>query len=269
MAIAIAAGVTATASLASSAVSASASGKAASAQTAAAQNQIQLQQQEFNQEQQNEAPYMAAGNTALQQLSSGFGANGQFTQQFNPGTFQQTPQYAGYQFQQTQGNSAINANAAAKGESLSPATAQALSSYNQGLAATDYQSWYNNAYSQWNQQQQQQVSGLETIAGMGQGAVQGVNQAGQTATAGESSAEGSIGNAQAAGILGTASAISSGINGVAGAASGAATNSYYANLFNNGVNSSLPSNQQISNASTLNTSLPTTSPYTATSFNGP
>lgn len=231
---AIAAGLAAVAvaGVASAVITSSATAAAAKDQVAAAQNQIQLQAAEFNVEQENEAPYRAAGNTALQELSAGFGANGAFTKQFTANNFQGTPQYAGYQFQQDQGNKAITAGAAATGQSLNPGTLKALSAYNQGLAATDYQSWYNSAEQQWQNGQNEQIGGLQSLAGLGLSATNQTNQAGQTATASEVASLGAIGNAQAAGSLGTAQGINQGLGSISGAVNNYGMSQYYNSLFN-------------------------------------
>src|SRR5256885_1495043 len=171
----IAAVIVGVGAVASAAVSAHAAGQAESAQVNAAQNQIQLQQAEFNQEQANEKPYMEAGTKALDQLTAGFAPGGEFTKSFDPGSFAASPEYAGYQFQKDQGNAAIGAGGAARGQAtngklggVSSATGEALSKYNQGLAATSYQSWYDEAYNKWFNQQQTQIKGLQGLTQVGE-----------------------------------------------------------------------------------------------------
>lgn len=228
----VAATVTGVASLGGAYVMSQASGAASAAQIAAGEQQIAMEENEFNSVQRNEAPWMGAGRNALQTLMAGFAPGGQFSTGYNPGSFQSSPAYQGYLFQQNQGNAAVQANAAAKGMALSPATSAALAKFNQGLASTDYQNWYNTGAANFYNQQGQEIAGLSGIAGMGLTATGQTNQAGQAATAGMVNAEGSIGNAQAAGILGSASAINSGIQGAVSGITTPLMMQYYASLFN-------------------------------------
>jgi hypothetical protein len=132
--------------------------------------------------------------------------------------FQQDP---GYNFQQQQGQAGINASAAAKGMSMSPATAEALSTFNQGLASTSYQQSFNNYMTQ----EQFALNQQQSLAQVGQSAVNsanylgGQNAANQGANiigAGNASANGIIGagNATAAGQVGSANALGGALSGI-------------------------------------------------------
>ena len=203
----VAVGVAVAGTVAAGAVSASSAKSAAKAQEAGAMSAQQLQYTEFQQEQQNEQPWMSAGNTALQALSSGFGANGAFTQNFTQADLQNSP---GYQYQLSQGQNATKAAAAASGMSLSPATQEALNSNAQGLAASNFQ----QEYSDYNTNMNRQISGDETIAGIGENAVAGVNSAGQNYANQASSDVMAGANAQAAGDVAVGNAESKTISGV-------------------------------------------------------
>lgn len=208
------------AALGGAALGASASGSAASAEEKAAQQQLNFEEGEFSALMANAAPFMQSGQLALNALTAGFAPGGQFTQGFNPGTFANSPEYAGYLFQQTQGQSGIKGSAAAGGAGTAGtsggtgvATSEALMGFNQGLAETSYQNWYQMAYQQWLQQQQTQIGGLQNLANLGENATVLQGNAGATTAGLVSSSLAQGGNAAAAGKIGQASAISGGLTG--------------------------------------------------------
>lgn len=199
MALAIGGAIAAGGSIIGGSMSAGAASSAASAQEAAANEATQTQWNMFQTQQQNEAPYLAAGDQALQNLSAGTQPGGAYNTPFTMAQFSQNP---GYQFQQQQGQQAITAGAAARGMNLSPATLQGLSSFNQGLANTDY----NNVYNQYISQEELSLGEQQSLAGEGQTAVAGANAAGTNAANNVSSNTIGAGNAAAAGIVGSANA---------------------------------------------------------------
>lgn len=133
-----------------------------------------------------------------------------------------------YQFQLQQGvQGTLNGEAASNG-ALSGAAQKDLMSYNQNLANTSF----NNAFNQYQTQQGNIYSRLAGIAQLGQNAAantgqQGTSLAGQAAQSAQN-----IGSAQAAGQIGSANAITGGINSLSalpwlysGAGTGAAIDS--------------------------------------------
>jgi hypothetical protein len=179
----------------SAGVGAYSANKAAGAQKDAANQASNTQMGMFNQIQQNEQPYMSAGNAAVGQLSSIYGLGGKGPNaQSIMNTLQQLP---GYQFQMNQGVQALDRSAASKGLLNSGATGKALTAYGQGLGSSYLQNY---------------VGGLSNIAQMGQAS------AGQQAMAGMNAANNvgnyqlGAGNAGAAGIMGVGNAIQGGLN---------------------------------------------------------
>lgn len=84
----------------------------------------------------------------------------------------------GYQFQLEQGLQGVNRSAAARGGLLSGANLKAINDYAQGQAATGYQAAWDraqNAYQAAFGRNQQNISNLASLAGMGQNAA--TNQA--------------------------------------------------------------------------------------------
>lgn len=193
----VSAGVMAGATLLSGGLNYMGSQSAANAEESAANQSNNTQLQMFNQQQANEAPYLAEGTKALGQLQSqlpGLESN------FSLSDFQQNP---GYQFQLQQGQAALQQSAAARGLLNSTGTMKDMDTYTQGLANTDY----NNAYNQYNQNRQTNYNMLASAAGLGQTAVAGSNQAAQTAGTNISNNQIGAGNAAAAGYVGGANAI--------------------------------------------------------------
>lgn len=143
------------------------------------------------------APYTASGaanNARLSDLlgtsgNSGAAGYGTLGADYTPGDLTKDP---GYQFQLDQGNQALDRKQSASGNYFSGGALKAAEEYGTGLADNTY----NNAFSRYQQQQQQQYGMLAGQAGAGQGA----------ATASGNISEG-IGNAQAAAEIGSANIV--------------------------------------------------------------
>jgi hypothetical protein len=133
------------------------------------------------------------------------GGFGSLVTPFSPSMYQQSP---GYQFQQQQGQQQLNNAAAARGTYYAPTTLQDLSTFNQGLLNTDYQQALQNYTGQQNQVYNmlsgQSGSGQNAAAQLGGFSGQTAGQVGQNITG--------AANAQAAGQVGGANALSGGIS---------------------------------------------------------
>jgi hypothetical protein len=167
--------------------------------SSASQKAIDEQRNALSSQQKMEAPWMAAGTQALGNLQAGMQPGGAYNSPFTAANFQNTP---AYQFQMQQGQQGINQQMASQGLTLSGAQAQGLSSFNQGLAATQYQQQYSNAMNQ----QQQQFSNQNTLSAQGQAAAS--NQAANIGGAASNISNLTVGagNIQASGILGVGQA---------------------------------------------------------------
>jgi hypothetical protein len=200
-AIAIGAGVSAAGAIGGAAISSSAAGKAASTQANAAdyaanlqhqdaQDALKFQENEFSTEQANQAPFLKAGQGAVSTLY-GLTQNGGFpayTGTFQAPTLAQAEAQPGYQFQQQQGEQALERSAAASGDLLSSGELKAQQQYGQGLAQTDYNNVYSQAlstfgtnYDVFEQNQTNQFNRLAALAGVGQTSVGQLGQEGQAA----------------------------------------------------------------------------------------
>ena len=140
-------------------IQAGANDKAIAAQTNLTEESIALQRQQWEQQQAQQAPWLAAGNTALAEMLKLAGSKkgsydvttdpgykpintltdpGKF--QFNTSGPNADPSYA---WRLNQGLSAVNSSQAAKGGYFGGNTATALNDYAQGAASTEYQNQYN------------------------------------------------------------------------------------------------------------------------------
>lgn len=233
----------------SAVVGAGASTKAADAQADAALQAAQLQakaqadalafqKQVYDTGQTNEAPFLAAGQGAVTQLSSLIQPGGElargWTGSFAPPTAEEAEATPGYQFQLAEGEKALQQSAAASGNLLTGGTLKALNNYAQGVASTNYQQVFNNkltayqqAYNQFVNNQTTRYNQLAGLAGTGQIAAgqlgsQGSSAAGTNASTllGGAQAQGQYltgaANATASGYVGAANAIGGGVNSLTG-----------------------------------------------------
>lgn len=131
---------------------------------------------------------------------------GSLTKAFDTNDWQQLS--PAYNFQKQQGLQGVqNANAAGAG-ALSGAAQKDLVDYNQSAANTSF----NNAFNQYQTQQGNIFSRLSGIAGLGQSSANNTGQQGTTLAGQAAQSATNIGTAQAGGIVGSANAISGGIN---------------------------------------------------------
>ncbi len=191
-------------------IGADASTSAADTQASAANNATAVQRGMYDTTAANVAPWLQAGQGSLQQLVSGTQPGGQFTPTpYTPFTMDQFHQDPGYQFQLQQGQNALtNRESVSGGENSN--NLKGLLSFSQGLANTYYQQALNNYIQQFqigNQTKQQGFNNASTISQDGLGA--GLHQGLISAQVGQSIGSNIIGagNAQAAGQVGVANAV--------------------------------------------------------------
>jgi hypothetical protein len=197
----------ATAIIGSAVVGAGASIMGANAQADAAQASADAQMKMYKQTRADLLPYNQQGQAAGAILGN------RLTELTSPivmdqATLRNTP---GYQFNLSQGLKSVQNGAAARGLGLSGAAMKGAAAYATGLADSTYQNQFNNA-------QQNQANAFNRLMGVTQ---LGENAAAQTgaygtqtaANVGNSLIQG--GNAQAAGYLGAANALTNGVNSYA------------------------------------------------------
>lgn len=187
----------------SSVIGSQAAKSAASKQADAARYAAQLQQEQFNLTNEQQKPYREAGYTALSDIT---GMKPYLTQQYTPEDFTSGID-PGYAFRLQQGREGTNRMANMAGGMISGNALKGQEDYSQGLASQEY----GNAFNRFQTQRSNIYNTLAGIAGIGQTSL------GQTTTAGTQAA-GNIGAnianagaAQAGGIVGSANAISGGL----------------------------------------------------------
>jgi hypothetical protein len=150
-------------------------------------------------------PVGGTGGTAPAGQTGGLGY-GSLTTPFTTQNWQQLS--PAYNFQKQQGLQGVLNSSAAGSGSMSGAALKDLTDYNQAEANTSF----NNAFNQYQTQQGNIFSRLSGIAQLGESSANNTGQQG-TALAGQAAQSATnIGTAQAGGIVGSANALSGGIN---------------------------------------------------------
>lgn len=183
-------------------IAGSASQNAANTEAGAANAATGAQEQMFGTEQQNEQPYIQAGDQALSQIQGNMGA---WNQPFTMNDFEnQSPEYG---FDLSQGLAGEQSAEAAQGAEYGTGTISAMNNYAQNMALNSY----NSAFQNYQTQIQNSYSRLAGVAQIGQSAAAGINS---NATAVGGNIGNNIvgaGNASAAGQVGTANAVTGAI----------------------------------------------------------
>lgn len=187
------------AALAASSNASDAATQAANTQAAANQAAINEQRRQFDINQQNLAPWLAAGKAALGQQGDLLGLNGTATQQSSINALQASPLY---QSLFRNGQDAVLNNAAATG----------------GLRGGNAnRSLYNLGQDTLSSVIQNQLANLGAVAGSGQGSANSLNSSGSASASAIANLLSQTGAAQGSGILSSAAAGNSGLTGVGSA----------------------------------------------------
>lgn len=217
-----------------------ASKTAAGQQANAANNALDFQKYIFGIEQGNQQPFISAGQSSIAQLmaliSSGkFGPGSlpdvpQFTGTFHTPTIDEARATPGYGFTAQQGSKGIMQGAAAAGGAISGGTLKALDTFNTGLADSTYNDVFNRSlqtygtglqayqanlagYQDQLAKQAQEYQQLFAPAQLGENATQSINTTGQQVATNAGNLMTQVGNANAAGTIGSTNALTSGFSG--------------------------------------------------------
>ena len=200
----------ATAIVGSAVVGASASRSASKTQAAAAGRAADVQQQQYEQTRADQAPYREAGYNALAELQRTAGnVPGAF--KFGAGDYQADP---GYAFRLSEGQKALDRQAAARGGLISGGALKAAQRFGQDMGSQEYQSAYNRALTGYNTdvaRENQLYNRQAALAGIGQTSTNLVGQAGQNYATNVGNLMTGAGAAQAAGQVGMANALTGGL----------------------------------------------------------
>lgn len=222
-----------------SSAQASAADNAARVQQDTANQQVDWQREQFNRQNEMQAPWRQAGETALNRLATGLQSGGEFASsaQFRPNAqpfqfgMQQFQQDPGYSFRLSEGLKGLDRQAAARGGLISGAALKGAQRYGQEFASNEYQNAFNRASNEYQntfnrdltvfntnrQTSGDQYNRLASLAGVGQTAVQQLGAAGQAMTSGMSSATGNYANQATEAYQNAAQARASGYMGISNA----------------------------------------------------
>ena len=178
---------------------ASSARSAAGTQAAAADRAAQLQQEQFERQVELQAPWRQAGERALGKLE----AASEYTP-FGQAQFQADP---GYAFRLSEGQKALERQAAARGGLISGGALKAAQRYGQEMGSQEY----TNAFNRYQTERQARLGPLQSLAGVGQTSVNQLGAAGQAYATGAGEAMGQAAQARASGYMGGASALSQGL----------------------------------------------------------
>lgn len=178
--------------------------------------QIALQREQFNAQVGLQEPWRQAGINALGKMQGGeFAQPAAF--KFGAGDYQADP---GYAFRLSEGQKALDRQAAARGGLISGGALKAAQRYGQEMGSQEYQNAYNRALTGYNTDVARSDTGynrLASLAGVGQTATDKIGSAGQSMVSGISGSLGAYGNAASDAYQGAANARASGYVGGANA----------------------------------------------------
>jgi hypothetical protein len=195
----------------SSLIGANAAKSAASTQSESANRAAELQAEQFRQTREDQAPYRTAGYNALAEMQRTAGnVPGAF--KFGDYEFKADP---GYGFRLSEGQKALDRQAAARGGLISGGALKAATRFGQDMGSQEYTNAFNRALTGYNTdvaRENQLYNRQAAISGIGQTATNLVGQAGQNYATNAGNLITGAGAAQAAGQVGVANAVTGGLS---------------------------------------------------------
>jgi hypothetical protein len=196
--------------------------QAADVQKQVADQQTALQREMYQQTREDQAPYRQAGYNALAEMQRTSG-NVPAAFKFGMSDFTADP---GYGFRLSEGQKALDRQAAARGGLISGGALKAATRYGQDMGSQEFGNAYNRALTSYNTdvaRENQLYNRQAALSGIGQTATNLVGQAGQNYATGVGNTLGSYGTnvgnlmtsagaANAAGQVGMTNAINSGLS---------------------------------------------------------
>ena len=184
----------------SSLIGAGASSSAARTQAAAADRAAELQREQFERQVELQAPFREAGVRALPELEA--------ASRYTPFGMEQFQADPGYGFRLSEGQKALERQAAARGGLISGGALKAAQRFGQEMGSQEY----TNAFNRYQTERQARLNPLQSLAGMAQTSVGQLGQAGQAYATGAGEAMGAAAQARASGYMGGANALSQGLS---------------------------------------------------------
>jgi hypothetical protein len=191
--------MTGAAILGSSLIGASAANRAGNQQAAASDRAAELQNQQYQENVQRQKPFYDVGVNALPEL-----VNASKYTNFGSQQFQADP---GYAFRLSEGQQALDRQAAARGGLISGGALKAAQRYGQDMGSQEY----TNAFNRYQAERQARLGPLQAMTGMGQTTANQVGQAGQTMATNVGNEITSGAAARASGYVGGANALTGGL----------------------------------------------------------
>ena len=189
-------------------IGADAAGSAANVQAGAADRAAGLQQEQFERQVELQAPFREAGVRALPELEA--------ASRYTPFGMQQFQADPGYGFRLSEGQKALDRQAAARGGLISGAALKGAQRFGQEMGSQEY----TNAFNRYQTERQARLNPLQSLAGMAQTSVGQLGQAGQAMASGVGEAGAAAAQARASGYMGGANALSQGLSSYMGYSQG-------------------------------------------------
>ena len=182
-------------------IGSNASKKAASTQAAAADRAAELQKQQFDRQVELQEPFRKVGVRALPELEA--------ASRYTPFSMEQFRADPGYGFRLSEGQKALDRQAAARGGLISGAALKSAQRFGQEMGSQEYL----NAFNRYQTENMARLNPLQSLAGMAQTSTNQLGAAGQAYATNAGEAIGAAGQARASGYMGTANAVSQGLTG--------------------------------------------------------
>lgn len=173
--------------------------KAARTQASAADRAAQLQQEQFNRQLELQAPFREAGVRALPELEA--------ASRYTPFSMEQFRADPGYGFRLSEGQKALDRQAAARSGLMSGGALKAAQRYGQEMGSQEY----TNAFNRYQTERQARLNPLQSLAGMAQTFTGQLGQAGQTMATNVGEAGAQAAQARASGYMGGVNALTQGL----------------------------------------------------------
>jgi hypothetical protein len=176
-----------------------AANEAADTQADAAKYSADLQNKQYQENVKRQQPFYKAGVNALPELIKA----SKYTN-FGMNQFRKDP---GYAFRLSEGQQALDRQAAARGGLISGAALKAAERYGQDMGSQEYM----NAFNRYQTERAARLNPLQSLAGMSQTTANTLGAAGQNMATNVGNAYEGAANARASGYIGGANALSGGV----------------------------------------------------------
>lgn len=178
---------------------AASSRSAAKTQAAAADRAAELQQQQFDRQVELQTPFREAGVRALPELEA--------ASRYTPFGMEQFQADPGYAFRLSEGQKALDRQAAARGGLISGGALKAAQRYGQEMGSQEY----TNAFNRYQTERNARLNPLQSLVGVGQTTTNQLGAAGQNYANAAGEAIGAGAQARASGYMGVANAVAGGL----------------------------------------------------------